>query len=275
MILGARAHDFGKNTVKELAAKIAAKGFKSIQLALNKAFIDFNSDFSDINEEYANYIRDTFARNNISIVVLGCYVNLIHPDPEQRNEFINRYKIHFKYAKEFGCNIVGTETGSLNGDYSYNSENHGEKAFQILKEVLSELVEEAEKYSTFLCIEGVAHHVINTPERLSLMLDNIKSKYLRIIFDPRNYLTAQNYLESDEIIKKSFVLFPDKIDIVHVKDFTIQNKEFVKAAIGKGLLNYPLLIDLIKKHRPGVHLLMEEVDLSTLDESLAYLKKFL
>jgi hypothetical protein len=28
----------------------------------------------------AKYVRDTFAKNDISIDILGCYVNLAHPD---------------------------------------------------------------------------------------------------------------------------------------------------------------------------------------------------
>jgi L-ribulose-5-phosphate 3-epimerase len=275
MTLGARAHDFGKSTAKELAAIISEKGFRSIQLAFNKAFIDFKSDFSDIGTEYGYYIKDIFAKKDITIAVLGCYVNLIHPDIDKRNDLIERYKIHLKYAKDFGCRIVGTETGSMNSDYSFNPENHGEKAFEILYGVLSELVEEAELHKTYLCIEGVSNHVINTPERMARMMDRINSEYLRIIFDPRNYLNNDNFLECDEIIKKNFILFPDKIEIVHVKDFIIINKEIVKAPIGKGLIDYPLLMDLIKKHRPDIHILMEEIDLATVDESINYLKNFL
>lgn len=273
MILGARAHDFGRKSAVELAKDISSKGLNSIQLALTKAFPEFKDDFSEMDEEYAKKINETFSSQNIRIAVLGCYVNITHPDTVERKILLERFKMHLRVAKSFNCIVVGTETGSMNADYSFNPENHGEEAFNILVESVKELSEEAEKNDVLMAIEGVANHVINTPERMKKVLDLVDSKNLRVILDMRNYLTIDNYKKYNDILKTNFELFGDRIEIIHVKDLAIKDNELCKVEIGKGIINFSLLFDLLKKYRPNVNVLIEDFELKHIDESIKYLKK--
>src|SRR4030042_2601376 len=141
MNLGVRAHDFGKNDVEVLAKKISEKGFKSIQLALNKAIAGIDNLDGILSPGLAAYIRDTFNKNNINIAVLGCYINPIHPDREERKKSINRFKEHIRYARDFGCSIIGTETGSINADCSYNPDTYTKDVFNNFINVIVKLVQ--------------------------------------------------------------------------------------------------------------------------------------
>ncbi|HYH01676.1 MAG TPA: sugar phosphate isomerase/epimerase, partial [Bacillota bacterium] len=90
LTFGVRGHDFGKFNAEELADKIAAKNFTCLQLALAKAIADIDSGLGRLNPGLAHYIGTTFAKRNINIAVLGCYVNLIHPNPAERRKGLNR-----------------------------------------------------------------------------------------------------------------------------------------------------------------------------------------
>ena len=70
----------------------------------------------EYDSSYVQEIHDTLAREGVSLSMIGSYFNPIHPDPEIRQAQINRYIINLKYTKQFGCRIVGTETGSHNPD---------------------------------------------------------------------------------------------------------------------------------------------------------------
>jgi L-ribulose-5-phosphate 3-epimerase len=273
MLIGVIAHDFGKLPVEELAKKIQDKKISYIQLALSKAIAGIDDPAGILNPGLASNIRDVLYKRDIKISVLGCYLNYIHPDLEQRKNNINVFKEHIRFARDFGCSVVGTETGSVNADYSFNIENQGEKAFQMLYDSLKELVEEAEKFGVFVGIEGVTSHVISTPERMKLMIDKIDSNNLQVMFDPVNLLSIENYQNQDRVIKKSFDLFGDKIAIIHAKDFIIQDGELKEVAPGKGMLNYKLLCELIKKRKPYIEILMEETEESTMAESIDYIEK--
>lgn len=274
MNLGVRAHDFGKNDVEVLVKKVSGKGFKSIQLALNKAIKGIDNPDGILSPGLAVYIRNAFNKNNINIAVLGCYINPIHPDKEERKKVINRFKEHIRYARDFGCSVIGTETGSINADCSYNPGTYTRDVFNDFTNVINDLVEEAEKFGVFVGIEPVADiHTINTPERMKELLDNIKSNNLQVIFDPVN-LIAENQVDNQtDIIKKSFDLFGDKIAVIHVKDFIIKDgKKNGNLPSGKGIFNLDFFIRLCKQRKPYINFLLENNNEDSIDESINYVK---
>ncbi len=272
MMLGVRAHDFGKLTVEELADRISEKGISYIQLALSKAVAGIDTGDGRLNPGMAYYIRDVFQRKNIQIAVLGCYINPVHPDRDTRKRLIGRFKEHIRYVRDFGCSIVATETGSVNADYSFNPENHSDASLKTLIESVGEFVEEAEKWGVIVGIEGVARHVVNTPEKMRYVLDTIKSNNLQIVLDPVNYLDENNYSRQDEVIKQSFELLGDNVVTIHAKDFIMDSGKIKSVEAGRGSLNYELLFRLVKERKPYVNILLENAKMPTIDESLDYVR---
>jgi sugar phosphate isomerase/epimerase len=273
LTLGARAHDFGKFPADQLAERIAAKGLTSVQLALAKAIDGINSDTGGLSPGLATHVRDAFQRHGVRIAVLGCYVNLVHPDRAERRQLLARFKEHLRFARDFGCSVVATETASLNADWSPHPDNGGEAAFRTAIESIGELVAEAEKFGVFVCIEGVAHHVMSTPQRLRRMLDTIPSPNLQVLFDPVNLLSKDNWQEQDRVIRGAFDLFGDRIVIVHAKDFKIEGGVPKPEVIGRGRFDFALLASLLKAHKSYIDVLLEETTPATIDESVAHLRR--
>ncbi|TCT15462.1 sugar phosphate isomerase/epimerase [Natranaerovirga pectinivora] len=269
--IGMRPHDLGKQSVESLANKIGEKGFNCIQLALKKAVADFDYNNGMMSPGMAQSIKETFYKKGIRIAVLGCYVNVTHPDDIERGKLIDRFKEHIRFVRDFGCSIVGTETGSLNGDYSYNDNNGGEEAFERFMDTLKILNAEAEKFGVIVAIEIVKKHIINTPQRMKRVLDTINSNNVQVIFDAVNLLDAENYQEQDELIKESFELFGDRIIIIHAKDFVIENNDIKVVPPGQGLLNYALLMKLVKERKPYIDVLIENCK----EEYMVSSKKFI
>lgn len=273
MLLGVRTHDFGKRSIEEHARTISAKGFKAVQLALPKAITGLDGGLGRLNPGMANYISDTLYKYGIRIAVLGCYINPVHPDRDERRRQLALFKEYLCYARDFGCSVVGTETGSLNVDFSFNPDNHGEEAFDLLVGSMCELVEEAEKFGVRVAVEGVAKYVMNSPERIRRLIDRIGSNHLQVIFDPANLLTIDNYLDQDRIIKESFELFGDRIVALHAKDFIVGAGELQSVQAGKGSLHYELVFRLLKQYKPLSYVLMEDTVPQEIDEGIRYLKE--
>lgn len=269
MMLGIRAHDFGKLPADELSEKIAQKGFSYVHLALTKAIAGIDQNSLDLKPQLAHSIRKAFDRNNIRIAILGCYINLTHPDKMEKRKLLDRFCEHMRYARDFGCNIVATETGSINADYSFCPENKSERAFKILLESTSELVEKAEKFGVTFGIEGAWQHVVDTPDRMKELLDLIKSNHLKVVFDPVNFLSIDNYKNQESVVEKSIKLFGDKIVAIHIKDFTVVDGKMKVLAAGNGWFNYRPLLDFVKKSSPLT--ILETTDAGTVENS----KKFI
>lgn len=274
-MIGIRAHDIGKMPVRELAKEIAKKGFSCTHLALQKAITDFDYSFGKLNSGMAKEIREAFYKEGVFISVLGCYINPVHPDEKIRRESLERFKEHIRFARDFGCNIVATETGSLNYDWSYTPENSSPKAFEMIVESVAELVHEAEKFGVIVCLEGVTVHTVSTPEIMKNVLDRINSNNLQVLFDPANLLDAKNVKNQREMMSEAFELFGDRINIIHAKDFVVENELKKSVPIGKGLLDYPFLIKYLKEQKPGIEILIEDAKPESMEYSKHYIEHLL
>ena len=256
--VGIRAHDMGKYEVSEfpkLLNLITNLDGECIQLALGKSFIDFKPIKENLTDELGNYLKKELENANIKLSVLGCYINMDNPDREKRYEEIEKFKAHLDFSKHFKDCVVGTETGCLT--------SNPEDAWNTFMDTLKNIVSYAEKTNTTVAIEGVKKHTVSTPEKMRLVLDSLQSKNLKVIFDPTNFLDFSNYKELDQIIEKSFELFADKIKIIHLKDFIIENNSLKVVTIGKGLFNTHKLFEYIKKYNLNVDILLENSTIET------------
>ncbi len=258
MRIGIRAHDMEKAPLEELVKNIKDKGFYSTQLALQKAIHDFNTSPEAMTPGMAFYVREIFSRYKVDIAVLGCYLNLANPVEEERKQILGTYKTHIRFAGLLGCGMVGTETGAVNREYTFEPANHSEKALEVLIENLKTIVEYAEKMGVIVGMEPVYKHIVSDIERANRVLNAVNSPNLQIILDPVNLLNYDNYKEQDDIIKGAFQLFGRDIAAIHIKDFQVGNKKIAEIPAGNtGLFHYETLLTLIKSRKPFIHVLLE------------------
>lgn len=262
--LGCRAHDFGRLPLEELAARIAGAGFDCIQFAPAKAVAGFEpGPDGGIDAAFAARAAAAFTRRGVRISVLGCYINPIHPDPEERRRALDRFKAYLRAAPDLGCGIVATETGSLNADCSFHPGNRGEAPFEALEASVAELAGEAERRGVTFCVEGVVRHVAHSPRRLADLVARVGSPALAFLLDPVNYLDASNYEDRGRIVDEAFSLFGRGIRVLHAKDL-------VPAAAGdgmaprvvppgKGILDYPRILASLEAANPAADILIEDL----------------
>ena len=88
-------------------------------------------------------------------------------------------------------------------------------------------------------------------------------------------MSLDNYKNQDEIIKEAFDLIGEEIAVLHIKDFTIKDGQIVSRPLtaGDGMLNIPLVMKLIKEHKPFMHVLLEDSVPENALLSKAYIEK--
>lgn len=273
MNIGIRAHDFETRPLNELVQEIAGKGLTSVQLALSKSLEDINTDLGCLSPGLARYIGNEFSKQHIQIAVLGCYFNMIHPEQMERRKGIERFKEHIRYARDFGCSIVATETGNVNAEIYYTKENFKEEPFIEVVKSVRELVEEAEKFGVIVGIEPGVNHPVYSPKVMKRLLDTIDSNNLQVILDPVNLLTIDTYQKQEEIFQEALELLGDRVAILHAKDFIVDNNQLIPIAVGKGLLNYDFILKSLKKKKPFINIILEETKEPYIDNSIKYLKE--
>jgi L-ribulose-5-phosphate 3-epimerase len=188
---------------------------------------------------------------------------------------LDRFKEHIRYARDFGCSIVGTETGNVNAEIVYTEDNFSEQPFLEVVESVKELVVEAEKFGVIVGIEGGINHPIHTPQRMKRLLDSVPSNNLQVIFDPANFISLHNYQNQESVYQEAFDLFGDRIVIMHAKDLLLEENKMKFVPAGKGLLNYNVIFKLLKDKKPYLNIILEETTVPYIEETVAYINKIL
>ena len=102
MQLGIRVHDTTKRPFEERIKEIHDLGFACGHLALGKVIEEYSTADEAMTPGFAMYVKNVFAKNNVDIAVLGCYLNLANPNPEQLAKITHRYMAHIRFASWLG-----------------------------------------------------------------------------------------------------------------------------------------------------------------------------
>ena len=257
MQLGIRLHDIKKVPLEERLSIAHEQGFACGHLALSKVISEYPVDDGALTPGYALYLKKLFAKNELDIAVLGCYLNLANPNPESLNKIRKRYLTHIRFASLLDVGVVGTETGAVNEEYKFEERNHSGEALDIFIHNVRPVVEYAEKMGVIFAIEPVYKHIVCNPKRARRVLDEINSPNLQIIFDPVNLLDISNYKNRDEIIGEAMELLGDDIAMIHIKDFVVEDGKLVSVAAGTGEMDYTKIMKFIRERKPYVHVTLE------------------
>ena len=104
--IGIRLHDVNTTrdkafqSMEERAKTARAEGFSCVHLALHKVIEGVTFDDAAMTEGLAMHIKRVFAQNDLDVAVLGCYLNLAHPDPVKLAEIQSRYVANIRVASE-------------------------------------------------------------------------------------------------------------------------------------------------------------------------------
>lgn len=104
------------------------------------------------------------------------------------------------------------------------------------------------------------------------LLDRISSDCLRVVVDLFNYLHPSNHASHLDILKECLVLFPNKIQAFHLKDYIVTDNQLVQVGLGEGLMNYEAIIPLIQDACPDAPLIFEGVKKEDMARSVAFIR---
>lgn len=257
MSIGIRLHDAAGRNTRERAASAAQQGFLTSQVALAKTYDETYIQPAALTPGLARQVQSECAP--LSVSVLGCYLNLAHPDPVVYEQLLATYTAHLRFAKWLNAGVVGTETGNPNADYRYDPQrSHTQEALQLFIDRLHPVVDAAEKLGAVLALEPVYSHIVSTPKRLRYVLDTVRSPNLMVILDPVNLLHADNVDHRDAVLDEAVELLLADTAALHIKDFALDNGQLVYAPTGTGILDLKRFFARVAPHKPGIDLLLED-----------------
>lgn len=269
--LGVRAHDFPGMPLDRLIGKLHEHRFSHIQFAVKKSFPESAPRLAGLSPGTAAYYGGAFRQAGIHIAVLGCYVNITASNLEKRAKALEEFKTHLRLAKDFGASLVGTETGSVGEGYT--PDNFTEEAFQRVIVSVREMVAEAERFGVTVGIEAGQNHPLYTAPLARRLLDEIPSNNLQIILDCANLMSPANYLRQDAIFEEAIELLGDRIAVIHLKDFIVEQGRIKIVPVGQGRLHFRPILRYMKYDRPHIHGILESTPEEHMRDSIAFLQQ--
>jgi len=267
--------------LEETASRIRKHGFNTVQLDV--AFKDMDLDTTAITSAKCKKIRETFRAHDLPICCVSGYTNLVHPDPAERKKRLDHLKTIIRHARELGSPYVISETGTFNteSDWVSHPRNKTEAGYEICRDIIAELVEEAYDHGATFLLETYVNNVIGSVEETLRLFADIDSPSLGLLMDPTNYFEAHNIGRMDAVLNQIFDSLNDKIRIAHAKDVKSAgaDKSEKHAAIdadeshtfrgvgeielpapGLGSLNYDLYLKRLAVKHPNIPIIVEHLD---------------
>lgn len=264
MNIGIRLHDVVGDGLEAKLQEAHALGFTCVHIALSKVIDGFTMADAPslLTEELAAHVKGLLDKYSLQPAVLGCYLNLATPDKAELEMATAAYAAHLCFAAQIGAKVVGTETGAPNTGYKTTQECFTEEALQLFIARLRPVVHAAELVGIPIAIEPVCRHIVNTPARARQVLDAIDSDMCRIILDSVNLLDAGNAKGQEALFDEALRLLGSAIEVVHWKDYRMEQGALVAVAAGHGELHAGNVTAWLKA-RPGMPVTLENTSAET------------
>jgi sugar phosphate isomerase/epimerase len=272
MTIGVRAHDFGSGdfaTFENIIKEIASAGYQTLQLAPAKS-IDQIGGMDNLTKEHLIRIKEILAKYNLSVGVLGCYLDFTNDCPKVRRHNINLFKKYIPFAKFLDAKMIATETS-----YSHITEANRNTAMKYVIEAFKEIMPVAEDIGVLVAIEAVVTHALNTPELTKELLGTINSPYLKVLYDQANLLTPDLAPSDKILLERAKNSLGNQVVAVHLKNFIVDNNNKVNSPLDSGVVDIPAIIQWVTSQNPNIVIIREESARESFKEDLAYIQKYL
>lgn len=243
MKLGIFAKTFeGTDPALVLSAAKAA-GFSVVQY--NMACSGLASMPDEISSEIAIAVSQAAHQNGIEIAAVSATYNMIHPDVTVRELGMQRLEVLAARCAEMGTSIITLCTGTRHArdQWQWHVDNDSSDAWRDLVSEMAKALAIAERYNVVLGIEPELANVVNSAAKAKLLIDEMQSKHVKIIFDAANLFEAVTLQDQKTIISTSVDLLAENIVMAHAKD-RMPDGAFTFA--GRGCLDYGHYIACLK-----------------------------
>jgi sugar phosphate isomerase/epimerase len=259
-------------TLHEALAAVAAHGLKCAHLSFASLGVRGLPD--QMSEELCAGVRGVFARHGVRLAAVSGTFNAIHPDRVARQRDICRVQRLIEGCNALGTNVVTLCTGTRDRDdmWRRHPDNAAPEAWADLLATLDALVPVAEAHGVVLGIEPEQANVVDSAVKARRLLDDVKSKRLRIVLDGANLFDPHALGNMSAVLRKAFDLLGPDIEMVHAKDITGDEAKKDQAA-GTGLLDWPTYFRLMKSSRFDGPVLLHNLKPSQVAASVEFVRR--
>lgn len=253
-VYGLRGHDLGRMEAPALAEAVLAAGFQSLQLAPRKALREFEGSQA-LEPGLARAAGRAFRVRGVKVAVLGCYVEVFHPDREQRRRELARLRESLELCEAFGATVVATETGRAGPGLA-----PGDRPSLVreLVDGLGELCLLAGRLGLTLALEPVWDHNLAGPAEAAMVQARLDLPGLGFLLDPINLVPNAGLPEPAAPALEAIRVLGRRIVAVHAKDFRMAGGQKQIVPCGQGQMPWAPILEGLGGLKADMDIILED-----------------
>ena len=250
------------------------------ELGFSGIFTRFTDDDPHaVGDRQCHRVRELLAFEGVTMFqATGYRPTLVHPDETARRAAVRTLRAALRIAGRLGARSIDTGPGSVspNGPWCPDPYNFTPPARDQLVKSLCECVSAAEEHGVLLCIEGHQLVTLRSAEVMRDVVDAVDSRWLRVDFDPVNWITLETVYESGAAIEGMVATLGGRIATLHVKDVRLRDTMVVHldhCAPGQGMLDTGAHLRSMERLDPALPVIVEAATTEELPAVGAFLRR--
>jgi len=222
-------------SLEDSLRKIKKFGFRYIELMTTPPHF-WPRGFSDKKRKDLKSLLDQLELELIAINPTFNDLNLASPNPGIREETVIQIKEQITLARDLGAKIVGIIGGRRHPLLAPPVETIWK---EFARDAILRCVEHAEKNNVIFGLENSPSLFIDSAERMVFVVEEVKSPWIKIVFDVANdSLAAKGGTHALEMVKEH---------LVHVHLSDTDGKKRSHSPVGMGTIDFAAIAEKLKE----------------------------
>ncbi len=212
---------------------------------------------------------EAFARHDVVIAEVGRWVNLLDADPAARKRNLQTVTEGLALAEATGARCCVDIAGSFSTSswFGPHPDNLSQRFFDAAVENARTILDAAKPTRTSFCYEMMAWSLPDSPDACLRMVKAVDRPAFAVHLDPCNLVNSpERYYRSSDLVRECYRKLGPRIASVHAKDLAWDVEmavHFREVPIGRGSLDYGVLLSEHARHAPGAPLMLEHLSSET------------
>ena len=206
MQVGIMSGHFDRPTLEEALDAILGHDIRHLQFNMSSARL--KGPLAVEIDAVGPRIREEIEKRDMIISALGGEANMVHPDEQKRGQAIERLKLLISTCGLIGTSVVATCTGSRHPESMWRKhpDNDTDEAWRVLRNTLEQVLPVAEAAAVDIAFEPEVNNVVNTAKKARRLIDEMGSRYLKVVMDASNLFGDGDLPRMSEILDEAFEL---------------------------------------------------------------------
>jgi sugar phosphate isomerase/epimerase len=218
MQLGIFAKTFPRPTLEETLDAVASHPLTQVQFNMSCAGLPTLPD--RIDEDFCVWIARLVKERGLTMAAISGTFNLCDPDAARLEDNLRRLGVLAAACRWLDTRIITLCSGTLDPEdmWKWHPDNVRRSTWETLVGSVRAAIKIADHHEVTLAFEPEIHNVVNSVSKARRLLDEIDSRWLKIVIDPANLFRPGERSRITEILDEAFDWLGRDIVLAHAKD---------------------------------------------------------